>query len=56
MTAPGQANQKFVDNTTNRTPLRRWGQPADLGAAAVFLANPDHLFHTGDCLVVDGGY
>jgi NAD(P)-dependent dehydrogenase (short-subunit alcohol dehydrogenase family) len=56
MTAPGKSNQKFVDNTTNRTPLRRWGQPGDLGAAAVFLANPDHLFHTGDCLVVDGGY
>jgi NAD(P)-dependent dehydrogenase (short-subunit alcohol dehydrogenase family) len=56
MTALGKTNQKFVDNTTNRTPLRRWGQPDDLGAAAVFLANPDHLFHTGDCLVVDGGY
>jgi NAD(P)-dependent dehydrogenase (short-subunit alcohol dehydrogenase family) len=56
MTAPGKLNQKFVDNTTSRTPLRRWGQPSDLGGAAVFLANPDHLFHTGDCLVVDGGY
>jgi NAD(P)-dependent dehydrogenase (short-subunit alcohol dehydrogenase family) len=56
MTAPGLSNEKFVANTTYRTPLRRWGQPSDLGPAAVFLANPDHLFHTGDCLVVDGGY
>ena len=56
MTAPGLENEKFVRNTTSRTPLRRWGQPEDLGPAAVFLANPDHLFHTGDCLVVDGGY
>ena len=56
MTAPGLSNEKFVKNTTNRTALRRWGQPEDLGPAAVFLANPDHLFHTGDCLVVDGGY
>ena len=56
MTEPGRAYEKFVQNTTYRTPLRRWGQPSDLGPAAVFLANPDHLFHTGDCLVVDGGY
>ncbi|MEY2474750.1 MAG: hypothetical protein QOG87_65 [Actinomycetota bacterium] len=56
MTAPGLSNEKFVRNTTNRTPLRRWGQPDDMGPAAVFLANPDHLFHTGDTLVVDGGY
>lgn len=56
MTAPGLENEKFVANTTYRTPVRRWGQPDDHGPAAVFLANPDHLFHTGDCLVVDGGY
>lgn len=56
MTAPGLGNEKFVTNTTKRTPVRRWGQPSDLGPAAVFLADPDHLFHTGDCLVVDGGY
>jgi NAD(P)-dependent dehydrogenase (short-subunit alcohol dehydrogenase family) len=56
MTALGRTNEKFLNNTTQRTPLRRWGVPQDLGPAAVFLANPDHLFHTGDCLVVDGGY
>jgi NAD(P)-dependent dehydrogenase (short-subunit alcohol dehydrogenase family) len=56
MTAPGLDNEKFVANTTYRTPVRRWGQPSDLGPAAVFLADSEHLFHTGDCLVVDGGY
>jgi len=56
MTALGRTNEKFVANTTYRTPLRRWGVPSDIGPAAVFLANPDHVFHTGDCLVVDGGY
>ena len=56
MTALGRTNEKFMTNTTTRTPLRRWGVPSDLGPAAVFLANPDNLFHTGDCLVVDGGY
>jgi NAD(P)-dependent dehydrogenase (short-subunit alcohol dehydrogenase family) len=48
--------EKFVDNTIKRTPVRRWGVPADLGPAAVFLADPANLFHTGDSLVVDGGY
>ena len=56
MTALGRSQREVRRNTTYRTPLRRWGQPIDLGPAAVFLANPDHLFHTGDCLVVDGGY
>jgi NAD(P)-dependent dehydrogenase (short-subunit alcohol dehydrogenase family) len=42
--------------TTARTPVRRWGTPDDFGAAAVFLSDPTLSFHTGDCLVVDGGY
>lgn len=50
------ANPKFVESTTKRTPLRRWGTPEDVGRAAVFLADPSNLFHTGDSLVVDGGY
>jgi NAD(P)-dependent dehydrogenase (short-subunit alcohol dehydrogenase family) len=56
MIAPATANQKFVDNTVSRTPLRRWGTPADMGPAAVFLADPSNAFHTGDSMVVDGGY
>ena len=47
---------KIVDVTTRRTPVRRWADPSDMGAAAVFLADPSYLFHTGDQLVVDGGY
>jgi NAD(P)-dependent dehydrogenase (short-subunit alcohol dehydrogenase family) len=54
--APSAANARFVENTTRRTPVRRWGTPDDLGPAAVFLADPTQLFHTGDLLVVDGGY
>ena len=45
-----------VRNTTERTPVRRWADPSDMGKAAVFLADPTYLFHTGDELVVDGGY
>jgi NAD(P)-dependent dehydrogenase (short-subunit alcohol dehydrogenase family) len=53
---PLAASAKFVENTTRRTPVRRWGTPADMGPAAVFLADPTNMFHTGDMLVVDGGY
>ncbi len=56
MTALATTNEKFMEATTRRTPVRRWGQPADLGPAAVFLADPANLFHTGDMIVVDGGY
>lgn len=56
MTEAARQNEKVVQNTTYRTPLRRWGTPADFGGVAVYLANPAHEFHTGDCLVVDGGY
>lgn len=40
----------------HRTPLRRLGTPADLEAAAVYLASDGAAFHTGDVLVVDGGW
>ncbi|MBV9932785.1 MAG: SDR family oxidoreductase [Actinobacteria bacterium] len=56
MNAMGRLNEKFMHNTTTRTPVRRWGEPEDLGPMAVFLANPEFLFHTGQCEVIDGGY
>ena len=49
-------NERFVEVTTQRTPVRRWGTPADLRSAIVFLADPTNVFHTGDTVVVDGGY
>lgn len=48
--------QRFVDNTTYRTPVKRWAAPDEFGAVAVYLADPRHTFHTGDAVVVDGGY
>ncbi len=56
MLAPGKACEKFATRMIERTPVRRWGTPADLGPVAVFLADKDLVFHTGDTLVVDGGY
>ncbi len=37
-------------------PLGRWGQPAELGPAALFLASEASSFITGATLAVDGGY
>ncbi len=56
MTAPLQAWDKFMTRTTERTPARRWATPEDMGPATVFLSDPTLSFHTGDCIVVDGGY
>ena len=56
LTAAGRQNEKFLANTTYRTPVKRWGVPADFGPAAVYLADPRIEFHTGDVLVIDGGY
>ena len=38
------------------TPVGRFGQPEDIGNAAVFLALPESSFITGHNLVVDGGW
>ncbi|MCF4124394.1 SDR family NAD(P)-dependent oxidoreductase [Methylobacterium sp. SyP6R] len=40
----------------SRTPLGRWGTPADVAAAVTFLASPAAAFMTGVVLPVDGGY
>ena len=37
------------------TPLRRLGEPRDIGGVAVFLASEAAAFITGQCIVADGG-
>jgi NAD(P)-dependent dehydrogenase (short-subunit alcohol dehydrogenase family) len=39
-----------------RTPLGRWGKPADIAGAVVFLCSPAASFITGAIMPVDGGY
>jgi len=41
---------------TERIPAGRWGEPADLGGAAVFLASRASDYVSGHILVVDGGW
>ncbi len=56
LTEPSRENEKFVANTTYRTPIRRWGLPEDYRALGAFLADPTLVYHTGDEIVMDGGY
>jgi NAD(P)-dependent dehydrogenase (short-subunit alcohol dehydrogenase family) len=38
------------------TPIRRWGQPEDVGRAVTMLARGDLAFSTGEIINVDGGF
>lgn len=51
-----QSDEVFVKATTARTPARRWADAAEFERIAAFLADPSLTFHTGDEVVVDGGY
>ncbi|MFV0523082.1 MAG: SDR family NAD(P)-dependent oxidoreductase [Acidimicrobiales bacterium] len=56
MASGGYANDRFRDVTTKRTPVRRWADPAEFREVGAFLADPGQSFHTGQEVVVDGGY
>lgn len=48
-------NPDILRHYETRTPLRRIGEPDDIGAIAVFLASRAAAFVTGQTLVADGG-
>ena len=50
-----QADAAFRRSVAESTPLGRWGTPADVAAAAVYLASPAAAFVTGQALHVNGG-
>lgn len=56
MAGPAYAVDAFRDATTRRTPVRRWADPAEFRSIGAFLADPSLTFHTGQEVVVDGGY
>jgi 3-oxoacyl-[acyl-carrier protein] reductase len=50
-----QAEAEFRRSVAESTPLRRWGRPADVAAAALYLASPEASFITGQAINVNGG-
>ena len=50
------ADPDRYDNINRRIPTGRWGEPSELGGAAVFLATAASDYVTGAALTVDGGY
>lgn len=56
MTAPLSADPDFSSWVEKRTPLGRWGEPKDIGGAAVFLLSEASAFVTGQTLYIDGGW
>ncbi|WP_339068731.1 gluconate 5-dehydrogenase [Teredinibacter turnerae] len=55
-TAPIRVNgHPFNNLVMTRTPANRWGEPEDVGKAALFLASKAADFVNGQVLYVDGG-
>ncbi len=55
MTADVFANRRWISKRRRRIPLRRFGEPEDVGGLAVFLASPASHHITGQTVIIDGG-
>jgi 3-oxoacyl-[acyl-carrier protein] reductase len=54
--APGWIRTgKLVNLNNTAIPLNRWGEPADVAEAALYLASPEASFVTGQVIMVNGG-
>jgi NAD(P)-dependent dehydrogenase (short-subunit alcohol dehydrogenase family) len=56
MTERSVHNEKFANAVLPRIPARRWGEIADFGGIAVYLASDASAYTTGEQFVIDGGY
>ena len=51
----GLEREQFFKDYAKLHPIRRYGQPADIANAMVFLASDKASFMTGENVCVDGG-
>jgi len=56
MTEPMQAAPIFAEKVIPRVPARRWGTPEDFNGLGVYLTSDASAFHTGDSIIIDGGW
>ncbi len=47
--------EEMIASFTQQIPMKRFGQPLEIGKAAVFLASEAASYITGASLIVDGG-
>ena len=52
---PLLSDEAFVKRVVDRTALKRWGRPEEIGGVALMLASRAGDYITGQQLVVDGG-
>src|SRR5277367_5734888 len=52
---PREAVDEFAKQIVAKVPMKRFGQPEEVGRAVLFLAGPDASYITGVDLMVDGG-
>jgi 2-dehydro-3-deoxy-D-gluconate 5-dehydrogenase len=55
-TQPLRSDENRSRDILGRIPAGRWGQPAEIGGAAVFLASPASDYVHGAIIPVDGGW
>lgn len=56
MTEAAFTDPKRLEWMLSRIPLGRFGQPEDIGNAALYLASPAADYLTGEVIVIDGGW
>ncbi|GJM13747.1 MAG: 2-deoxy-D-gluconate 3-dehydrogenase [Pseudohongiella sp.] len=56
MTEDNYANEKFANAILPRIPARRWGDRSDFEGIAAYLMSDASSYHTGDSLLIDGGF
>jgi NAD(P)-dependent dehydrogenase (short-subunit alcohol dehydrogenase family) len=55
MGLPENALKDFAEDVRQKVPLRRFGQPEEIAAVALFLASAESSYMTGADILVDGG-
>ncbi len=55
-TGPLVDSDDFNKVLMKRIPARRWGEASDFEGIAVYLASEESRYHTGDSILIDGGY
>jgi NAD(P)-dependent dehydrogenase (short-subunit alcohol dehydrogenase family) len=56
LTAGLRADPRRSAELLDRIPMRRWGEPRDLGPLAIFLCSDAAAYMTGSDVVIDGGW